>query len=226
MFQQYADMLKAIPGVASKFQEKEDSTVYSFTSSNSNSLDVELSGYGRTTAIFLTIQGTNCAYWNTAEEENLDYHIKLAAAALKGDVTYSRSPILHIKEVCFKVDNVWHCTLTRDSGFGYIKQRQKLKNVRLNNKNEAIELLESELSKRRDLTYNTLCRWIEKKKKEHYTLKGNSGIDYQLDFFTTWDNKKLKTIRFWGNIDGGDVSAFHPLSSTFIKAPDDTFVGE
>jgi hypothetical protein len=97
---------------------------------------------------------------------------------------------------------------------------------KLNNKDEAIELLESELRKRRNFNYVTLLEWVEKDKKEHHNVKGRSGTDYQLDFFTSWDNKKLKTIRFWGNIDGGDVSAYRPITSDFIKAPDNTFVGE
>lgn len=100
------------------------------------------------------------------------------------------------------------------------------KKPKFNNKAEATEVLESEVNKRRDLSYVELLKWVQENKKEHCEQKGKSGILYQLELFAMWDDKKAKTIRFWGNIDGGDVSALRPMTSTFIKAPDGKFVGE
>lgn len=100
------------------------------------------------------------------------------------------------------------------------------KKPKLNNKAEAIELLETDLSKRRNLDYSTLREWIENNKQENYEVKGKSGIDYQLEFSAIWDDKKLRTIRLWGSIDGGDISPSFPAGRSFIKAPDNTFVGE
>ncbi len=100
------------------------------------------------------------------------------------------------------------------------------KKNKLNNKSEAIGLLESELTHRRIIPYSDLLNWVEKDTKQSFNLTGNSGINYQLEFFAIWDDKALKTIRFWGNIDGGEISAYRPLSRTYIKAHDDSFIGE
>lgn len=97
---------------------------------------------------------------------------------------------------------------------------------KLNNKAEATELLNSEVSKSRSLDYEELLKWITENKREHYELQGKSGITYQLELSAMWDDKKAKTIRFCGSIDGGDVSAFLPMTNSFIKASDGKFVGE
>jgi hypothetical protein len=97
---------------------------------------------------------------------------------------------------------------------------------KLSNKTEAAELLENEVNKRRTLSYDELLKWIEDDKKVHQELIGTSGTAYQIELYAMWDDKKAKTICFWGNIDGDSISAFRPMSSTFIKAPDGKFVGE
>lgn len=97
---------------------------------------------------------------------------------------------------------------------------------KLNNEAEAADLLEAEVNKRRRLSYEELLQWVDDGKKENYELQTKSGIIYQIELFAMWDDKKAKTIRFWGSIDGGDVSAFRPMSNTFIKSPDGKLVGE
>jgi hypothetical protein len=94
------------------------------------------------------------------------------------------------------------------------------------NRDEALQLLEEKLKNRRNLTYNELIAWVGSKKIESTDLRSKSGIAYQLEFYAIWDDKKQKTIRFWGTIDGGDISAYSPLSSSFIKAVNNTFVDE
>ncbi|MBL8159997.1 hypothetical protein JNJ66_06080 [Candidatus Saccharibacteria bacterium] len=45
-----------------------------------------------------------------------------------GRVGYNRSPIFKFKEVCFRVDGKWECTLTDKAGsYHYIKTRKKIK---------------------------------------------------------------------------------------------------
>jgi hypothetical protein len=62
---------------------------------------------------------------------DLDFHIKFAATALRGDVTYNRSAILRYKEVCFRVDGGSVCTLTNNAGrYHYIKHRKKLRHTK------------------------------------------------------------------------------------------------
>jgi hypothetical protein len=76
----------------------------------------------------IEIPGVDCAYWHTAEEEDLDYHIELAKAALRGDVAYNRSPFMRYKEVCFKAHGTWECTRIDNTAiFHYLTTRKHLK---------------------------------------------------------------------------------------------------
>jgi hypothetical protein len=79
----------------------------------------------------IEIKGADRAYWYAAELENLDYHLDVAKAALKGDVSYNRSPIMRFKEVCFKVDGIWQCTRVGSNvKFHYIKKRKHIKETK------------------------------------------------------------------------------------------------
>lgn len=58
-------------------------------------------------------------------------------------------------------------------------------------------------------------------------IQAPSGAAYQLEFQFFWDSKPNGDIRVLGSIDDGGLRTFiTPLSDDFIKAPDDTFVGE
>jgi hypothetical protein len=133
LFHKYADTLKSVPFVESNLTDNKDEAEWTFKSATPGSLEVKLSysKYGPL-GIFLNVQGTDCAYWNTIEETDLDYHIKLAVAALNGDVRYNRSTLIGREEICFQIDNIWHCTRTdkKDHGFHYITKRKKLKRPR------------------------------------------------------------------------------------------------
>jgi len=41
-----------------------------------------------------------------------------------------------------------------------------------------------------------------------------------------WDDAKLKTVRVMASIDDCGWRAFKPLCDSFIKAPDESFIGE
>lgn len=55
---------------------------------------------------------------------------------------------------------------------------------------------------------------------------GTSGKEYQFEIMVVWDDKPLGDVRVIGNVDDGGWRAYVPMGTSFIKAPDDTFVGE
>jgi hypothetical protein len=56
---------------------------------------------------------------------------------------------------------------------------------------------------------------------------GPSGTAYQVEVNIVWDDKPNGNVRVLAAIDDGTFRAtFSPVTDDFIKAPDDTFVGE
>ena len=53
-----------------------------------------------------------------------------------------------------------------------------------------------------------------------------SGVCYQYEIEVFWDSCANGDVRVMGSIDDGGIRAYMPLSSSFIKAPDNFFVGE
>jgi hypothetical protein len=49
---------------------------------------------------------------------------------------------------------------------------------------------------------------------------------YQLEVDFLWDDKKNGDIRVFAAIDGGSLSSIRPITDSFIKAPNGTYVGE
>jgi hypothetical protein len=129
LYEKYTAELKGVRGVSASQSSDEDGLASTFIGSSPGSLKVELKWWQRgADFVLLDIEGVDTGYWHTAEEEDLDYHVGLAKAALLGQVAYNRSPILRRKEVCFKVGNAWECTLTDNAGsYHYIKTRKVLK---------------------------------------------------------------------------------------------------
>ncbi len=129
MFEKYAAELKRVSGVKVSKSKDADGLMWTFVGTNPKSLKVELQWWQKgADFILLNIEGVDCGYWHTAEEETLDYHIELAKAALLGKVVYNRSPVLRLKEVCFRVGDAWECTLTDTAGsYHYIKTRKTLR---------------------------------------------------------------------------------------------------
>lgn len=130
LFKRYATELNELAGVSAIYEQDSEKEAWTYRSSSPNSLEVTLYHWTKVgDFVGIEIPGVDCAYWHTAEVEDLDYHIELAKAALRGDVAYNRSPIMRYKEVCFKVNDAWECTRIDNSTafFHYITTRKHLK---------------------------------------------------------------------------------------------------
>lgn len=129
IFQKYARELLSLPNIRVVDVSDGDRTSKEFISKMGKpSLRVTLYLWRKGASfVGLDIEGTNTGYWHTAEEIDLDYHMKLAKAALKGDFAYNKSPLLRLNEICFKSESAWHCTRTnQNSSYHYIKLRNDI----------------------------------------------------------------------------------------------------
>lgn len=90
---------------------------------------------------------------------------------------------------------------------------------------EAKHLVDQALTELRTVPYDVLVRRYFNK-SEHREVIGKSGITYQLDIEAFWDSGDEGDLRVLVAIDDGGWSAFAPLCSDFIIAPDGAFVGE
>ncbi|HEY5619917.1 MAG TPA: hypothetical protein VIK60_18390 [Vicinamibacterales bacterium] len=86
-------------------------------------------------------------------------------------------------------------------------------------------MLEKALRRLRLESYEDLARRIDAE-PETEAAQGESGTVYQLEFSVVWDDQPSGNLRVLGSIDDGGWRAFAPLSRSFIKARDGTFVGE
>jgi hypothetical protein len=93
------------------------------------------------------------------------------------------------------------------------------------NSEEAIALLESELALIRAVPYEELVGRMSTWSL-NFERVGPSGAKYQVEFQVFWDGRRGGNIRVMGSIDDGRWRAFVPLNRDFIKAPDNSFVGE
>jgi hypothetical protein len=133
MAEGYVKKLRQVPGVSMTSLGDDDDKEWVFKPTARNSLKVSLE-YSRNfqglAFTSINIVGVDCGYWHTGEEKDLDYHVELAIAALRGEIAYNLSPIFRFKEVCFRIQDFWVCTRTEaNSGsYHYITHRKKLKN--------------------------------------------------------------------------------------------------
>jgi len=93
------------------------------------------------------------------------------------------------------------------------------------NKTEAEAIIDTELAKYRPLTYEELSAMVDTPERSFETT-GPSGATYHVDVYALWDAQPGGPVRLWVTADDGGWRAFLPLSKTFIKAPDGSFVGE
>ena len=93
------------------------------------------------------------------------------------------------------------------------------------NREEALALLEVELTAFRKEPYAELARRVSEDGL-HFDRTGASGAVYQVEIQCLWDHQPNGGVLVMGSIDDGGWSAFAPLTRSFIKAPDDSFVGE
>jgi hypothetical protein len=93
------------------------------------------------------------------------------------------------------------------------------------NNAEAEGIIDTELAKYRDWTYEQLSAMAEAP-KQTFEVIGASGTTYYVDVYARWDGEVGGPIRLWVTTDDGGWRAFLPMSKTFIKAADGRFVGE
>jgi hypothetical protein len=92
------------------------------------------------------------------------------------------------------------------------------------NKEVARNLLQAELTRLRSVPYADWFRRLEKPQTTE--VLGSDGIRYQIEVQAFWDGMSGGDIRVMGGIDDGGVSAFIPMTDSFIISPDGRFVGE
>jgi hypothetical protein len=91
-------------------------------------------------------------------------------------------------------------------------------------KKEAQKLLTEELGAYRRRSYADLAASIGEVRSGE--IAGPAGREYQTEVNVLWDDRPGGNIRVIGSIDDGGLRAFAPLTDSFIKAPDGSFVGE
>lgn len=93
------------------------------------------------------------------------------------------------------------------------------------NKAEGRSLAEAALSRLRGMSYGDLVdRYLNA--ADHEEVAGLSGTTYQIEIDAFWDSDKPGNLRVIVAVDDGGFRAFAPLTTSFIIAPDGTFVGE
>lgn len=93
------------------------------------------------------------------------------------------------------------------------------------NKDEATQVLDNELARYRGESYADLVRRISDISIE-LERTAASGTKYQIEIQFLWDNRAGGEVRVMGSIDDGTWRALFPLNRSFIKAADESFVGE
>ena len=90
---------------------------------------------------------------------------------------------------------------------------------------EAIEILNKELTQFRSKSYSELKSLITGKPilKE---IRTYNDADYNVEIVASWIDKPSGNIKVHAFIDDGELRSFFPISSSFIKSPDNTFVDE
>ena len=93
------------------------------------------------------------------------------------------------------------------------------------NNEEAIQVLERELSSFRDEPYADLVLRMPAGSLE-FERSAASGAKYQVEIHFLWDDRPGGDIRVMGSIDDGGWRACIPLCRSFIKSANGSFVGE
>jgi hypothetical protein len=90
---------------------------------------------------------------------------------------------------------------------------------------EALRLLERDMDALRNESYVDLARRVDTESRE-YEPMGSGGARYQVEIQFLWDNRQGGNVLVTGSIDDGGWRAFVPLTRSFIKSTDGSFVGE
>ena len=92
-------------------------------------------------------------------------------------------------------------------------------------RDEASRILEQELTPFRDESYEDLVGRVSADSL-HFERAGAGGSPYQVEIQFMWDGAPGGDVLVMGSIDDGGWRAFVPLTRSFIKATDGSFVGE
>jgi hypothetical protein len=93
-------------------------------------------------------------------------------------------------------------------------------------KTEARTILVEYLNRYRARSYAELAAWAREDRIDDTEVVAPSGTRYQIEVNFFWDSKKNGDVRVMGAIDGGVISAFFPLTDSFILSPEGKFIGE
>lgn len=91
---------------------------------------------------------------------------------------------------------------------------------------EANRILHEQVRKMRGAPYSELKHLVEDRVIQTPEIKGPSGVTYYLEIEAFWDGLPNSNIRLIVSIDDAGIRAYHPLTKDFIKARDDSFIGE
>ncbi len=94
------------------------------------------------------------------------------------------------------------------------------------NLEEASKILQEQVSRMRNIPYSELKHLVTNRLIQTPDINGPSGVKYYLEIEAFWDGLPDGNIRLIVSIDDAGTRAYHPLTQDFIKAPDDSFVGE
>jgi hypothetical protein len=93
------------------------------------------------------------------------------------------------------------------------------------NRQHAQNILSAEIERLREVGYDELVsRLLDK--QETFEKAAPDGARYQVELQAFWDDETSGNLRVFVNVDDGGWRAFVPLSGSFIRAPDGSFVGE
>jgi hypothetical protein len=93
------------------------------------------------------------------------------------------------------------------------------------NKEQAIRILDQVLQVFRDGPYKELVSRLGAGTVV-YERCGPDGVNYQIEIEFSWDGRAGGDVLVTGSIDDGGWRAFVPITQSFIKSADDSFVGE
>lgn len=92
------------------------------------------------------------------------------------------------------------------------------------NKTDARRVLSERLELYRQLPYSDLAAKVGR--TETAEVPNDPGAAWQLEFQVVWDGPRDGDVRVIGSIDDGGIRAFIPVTDSFIKRTNGTFVGD
>ena len=92
-------------------------------------------------------------------------------------------------------------------------------------RHQAQQLAEETLAALRSRPYRDLVEtYLDR--SEHRKEPGPRGAEFQIEVTALWDTGAPGDLRVMVSVDDGRWSAFKPLTTDFVMAPDGSFVGE